>query len=145
MHEVTIRIRWRDIDNYGHVNNAVYLNYLEECRDRLVDDLFGSQQAWDFVLARVAIDYRSELTQADGEIRVRCGVSGFGTSSIRTWERIDKADGSLAAEAESVIVPTDPEGGGSRALTDAERVALQADIDADPSHDDRARGATSSG
>ena len=51
----------------------------------------------------------------------------------------------LVAEAESVIVPTDPEGGGSRALTDAERAALQADIDADPSHDGRARGATSSG
>jgi acyl-CoA thioester hydrolase len=130
MREVTIRIRWRDIDNYGHVNNAVYLNYLEECRDRLVEDLFGTDQAWDFVLARVAIDYRSELTQADGEIRVRCGVSGFGTSSIRTWERIDKGDGSLAAEAGSIIVPRDPATGGSRPLTEAEKQTLQTDIDA---------------
>ena len=53
MNEVTIPIRWRDMDAYGHVNNAVYLNYLEECRDRLVEDLFGTAEAWDFVLAHV--------------------------------------------------------------------------------------------
>ena len=130
MHEISIRIRWRDVDFYGHVNNAVYLNYLEECRDRLVDDLFGTDEAWDFVLARVAIDYRSELTQADGEVRVRCGVLGFGTSSVRTWERVEKRDGSLAAEAGSVIVPRDPVQGRSRPLTDAEKAILQVDIDA---------------
>ena len=60
MHEVTITIRWRDVDNYGHVNNAVYLTYLEECRDRLMESLFGTEEAWDFVLARVAIDYRNQ-------------------------------------------------------------------------------------
>jgi acyl-CoA thioester hydrolase len=99
MHEVRLRIRWRDIDSYGHVNNAVYLNYLEECRDRLVEDLFGSHEAWDFVLAHVGIDFRSELRQADGEVVVRCEVAGFGRSSIRTRERVEKADGTLAAEA----------------------------------------------
>ena len=130
MHEVSIPIRWRDVDAYQHVNNAVYLNYLEECRDRLVEDLFGTDHAWDFVLARVAIDYRSELRQTDQQVRVRCGVRGFGTSSIRTWERVEKVDGSLAAEAESVIVPRDPHEGGSRPLTDAERQLLQAEIDA---------------
>ena len=91
MHEVRLRIRWRDMDNYGHVNNAVYLNYLEECRDRLVEELFGADEAWDFVLAHVGIDFRNELTQADGEVLVRCEVAGFGRSSIRTRERIDKA------------------------------------------------------
>jgi acyl-CoA thioester hydrolase len=130
MHEISIPIRWRDVDNYGHVNNAVYLNYLEECRDRLVDDLFGTQESWDFVLARVAIDYRKELTQADGEVRVRCGVRGFGTSSVRTWERIERRDGSLAAEAESVIVPRDPNEARSRPLTEDEKAILQAEIDA---------------
>jgi acyl-CoA thioester hydrolase len=130
MHEVRLRIRWRDIDSYGHVNNAVYLNYLEECRDRLVEDLFGSHEAWDFVLAHVGIDFRSELRQADGEVVVRCEVAGFGRSSIRTRERIEKADGTLAAEAESVIVPRSPDEPSSRPLTDEERVVLQREIDA---------------
>ena len=130
MHEVRLRIRWRDIDSYGHVNNAVYLNYLEECRDRMVEDLFGSDEAWDFVLAHVGIDFRSELTQADGEVIVRCEVVGFGRSSVRTRERIEKADGTLAAEAESVIVPRSPKEPSSRALSDDERVVLQRAVDA---------------
>jgi len=33
VHEKRIEVRWRDVDNYGHVNNAVYLTYLEEVRD----------------------------------------------------------------------------------------------------------------
>ena len=129
MTEVRIRIRWRDMDNYGHVNNAVYLNYLEECRDRLVEALFGTADAWDFVLAHVGIDYRSQLTQADGEITVRCAVAGFGRSSIRTRETIVTDAGTVAAEAEAVIVPRAPGGTGSRTLTDEERVVLRAAVD----------------
>jgi acyl-CoA thioester hydrolase len=123
MAEVVVAIRWRDIDNYGHVNNAVYLNYLEECRDRLVEELFGAGEAWDFVLARVAIDFRAELTQADGEVLVRCEVAGFGRSSVRTRERIEKRDGTVSAEAESVIVPRVDDA--SRPLTDPEREVLR--------------------
>ena len=29
MHDKRIEVRWRDVDNYGHVNNAVYLTYFE--------------------------------------------------------------------------------------------------------------------
>jgi acyl-CoA thioester hydrolase len=126
--EVTIPIRWRDVDAYGHVNNAVFLTYLEEARDRLVESLFG-ERAWDFVIARVAIDYRSELNQSDREVVVRCGVTGFGTSSVRTAEQV-LADGRLSAEAESVIVARDPSTGRSRPLTDDERTTLEAAISA---------------
>ena len=128
--EITIRIRWRDMDAYGHVNNGVYLNYLEECRDRMVEALMGAENAWDFVLAHVGIDFRHELTQADGTITVRCAVVGFGRASVRTRESILKADGTVAADAEAVIVPRDRERGGSRPLTDTELVKLQAAIDA---------------
>lgn len=133
MHEIRIKIRWRDMDNYGHVNNAVYLNYLEEVRDAWVDRSLGAvSHTWDFVLARVGIDFRSELTQADGEILVRCRLAGIGRSSIRTKEEIVKAtDGTVAAEAESVIVPRDPETGSSRPLTDKERALLEAQLSAD--------------
>ena len=126
--EVRIPIRWRDVDAYGHVNNAVFLNYLEEARDRLVESLFG-EHAWDFVVARVAIDYRSELNQGDREAVVRCRVTGFGTSSVRTAEQVLAADGRLSAESESVVVARDPETGRSRPLTDEERTTLEAAID----------------
>jgi acyl-CoA thioester hydrolase len=123
--QIRIPIRWSDVDSLGHVNNAVYLNYLEEARDRLIGRLLG-EGAWDFVLARVAIDYRSELVQADDEVVVRCGVSGYGRSSIRTWERVEKRDGTLSAEAESVLVARDPKLQKSRPLTETETRALDA-------------------
>ncbi len=127
-HEVRIKIRWRDMDAYGHVNNAVYLNYLEECRDRLVEDLFG-KDAWDFVLVHVGIDYRRQLTQADDVITARCAVVSFGISSVQTVEQICLLDGTVVAEAGSVIVPRVPDKPESRALTDDERRVLQAEID----------------
>jgi acyl-CoA thioester hydrolase len=130
MTDVRIKIRWRDMDNYGHVNNAVYLNYLEECRDRMVEDLFGAGMAWDFVLAHVGIDYRNQLTQADGEITIRCEVVGFGTSSVRTRETILTDGGTVAAEAEAVIVPRAPDATHSRPLTDEERGILKDAVDA---------------
>jgi acyl-CoA thioester hydrolase len=132
MLERRIQIRWRDMDAYGHVNNGVYLNFLEEARDRWVQEVFGPvADTWDFVLARVAIDFRSELKQEDGEIVVGCRLDGFGRSSIRTREEIRKADGTVSAEAESVVVPRDPATGRSRPLTDEERAVLEAELSAD--------------
>ena len=128
-HEIRIAIRWRDVDAYQHVNNAVYLNYLEEARDRLVDDLFGSHAAWDFVLAHVGIDFRSELKQSDGEVVVSCQVASLGRASVRTSEQIRKLDGTLAAEAESVVVPLDRQTKRARPLTEEERKVLTAELE----------------
>lgn len=129
MHEVRIDIRWRDIDAYGHVNNAVYLNYLEEARDAWVQKVLGPlADTWDFVLARVAIDFRNELKQDDGAVVVRCSLDSLGRSSVRTREEVLKLDGSVSAEAASVIVARDPATGRSRALTDVERAALEAEL-----------------
>lgn len=132
MHATRIRIRWRDMDAYGHVNNGVYLTYLEECRDAWVQGLLGAADgSWDFVLAHIGIDYRRQLTQADGEIVVRCRLASIGRSSIATREEIATSDGTLAAEAGSVIVPRDPKADRSRPLTQHERELLQAELDRD--------------
>jgi acyl-CoA thioester hydrolase len=130
MLERRIEIRWRDLDAYGHVNNAVYLNYLEEARDAWVHEVLGKvTDTWDFVLARVAVDFKRELTQEDAAVLVRCSLDSFGRSSVRTREEIVKSDGTLSAVAESVIVPRDPKAGSSRPLTDEERSALERELD----------------
>ena len=70
-HEKRVEIRWSDVDAYMHVNNAVYATYLEECRDEWVDRVLGDAgDSWDFVLARVAIDFRRELRLEDEEVVV---------------------------------------------------------------------------
>jgi acyl-CoA thioester hydrolase len=126
-HEKRIEIRWRDIDAFRHVNNAVYATYLEECRDEWVARaLAGTGDLWDFVLARVAIDFRQELVQEDDVVLVSATLSRIGTSSLTLREEIRKLDGTLSAEAEAVLVARDRETGRSRPLTDAEREALEA-------------------
>jgi len=129
MTQVTIPIRWRDVDNYGHVNNAVYLTYLEEARDRWVRETLGPEV--DFVIVRIAIDYRRELSQDDDEVTVACDGVGYGTSSIRTAEEIVAKAGWIAAASESVIVAHDAGARSSRPLTDAERETLDRVIGAD--------------
>lgn len=32
MHEVSVPVRWGDMDAYQHVNNTVYFRYMEQCR-----------------------------------------------------------------------------------------------------------------
>ena len=37
MHTISFRVRTYECDAYGHVNNAVYLNYLEFARDQYLE------------------------------------------------------------------------------------------------------------
>lgn len=125
-HEKQIEVRWSDLDAYGHVNHVVYLTYLEEARDEWLGRTLGDPgEVWSFVVARVAIDYRRELTLADDVVLARCALADVGASSIRTREQIVTLTGELSAEAEAVLVARNPETGRSRALTDTERTALQ--------------------
>jgi acyl-CoA thioester hydrolase len=125
VHEKEIEIRWRDMDAYGHVNNAVYLTYLEEVRDEWLTLALGPDgSAWDYVLARVEIDFRRELTQGDDRVLARCRLESLGTSSLRTREELSTPEGEVAAEGLAVLVARDRESGRSRALTERERTAL---------------------
>ena len=126
VHEKRIEIRWRDMDAFRHVNNAAYLTYLEECRDEWAELALGEAgDLWGFVLARVAIDYRRELTQEDDGVVVSCRLVGIGTSSVRLREEIRTEGGALSAESEAVLVARDAETGRSRPLTAAEREAFE--------------------
>ena len=103
------RVRFRDCDSMGHVNNAVYLTYLEEARI----DVVGSLSA--FILARVEIDFRDEL-RAGEEIEVGTRVGRIGTKSFDLEHEI-RVDERLVAEAKSVLVAYDYELGASIPLS----------------------------
>ena len=122
--ERRVEIRWADLDSSRHVNNAVYLSYLEQVRTAWLEETLGSRALVDeFVLAHIEIDFRRELTIDDEAALARCTLARVGTSSIRTSEEISTLHGELAARAEAVMVARD-ESGRPRALTDAERLAL---------------------
>lgn len=130
MHEKRMEIRWRDVDAYQHVNNSVYLTYLEEVRDEWFERTVGAAEgAGDFVLARVAIDYRRELTLADDAVVSSCSVVRYGNSSITTREEIRAAEGWLAAESESVMVAHDATTRRSRTLSPNEKAVLDRELE----------------
>ena len=129
MHEKRIEVRWRDVDNYGHVNNAVYLTYLEEVRDEwLARTLRDDEAVWDYVVARVEIDFRREVRQADDDVIATCRLERIGTSSVRTREQIHTAAGTLAADASAVLVARDRTAGTSRPIAPAERAAFEREL-----------------
>ena len=105
------RVRFRDCDSMGHVNNAVYSTYLEEARI----DVVGSLDA--FILARVELDFRAEL-HAGEEIETRTRVGRIGTKSFDLEHEIRSGE-RLVAEAKSVLVAYDYEAGASVPLSPA--------------------------
>ncbi len=68
-HQYAIQVRWGDMDALGHVNNAVYLTYLEQAR---VDYTRRELKLWDgaagkigLIMARVEIDFKLPLFAGD--------------------------------------------------------------------------------
>jgi acyl-CoA thioester hydrolase len=130
MHERRIEIRWSDQDAYAHVYHPVYLTYMEAARDHWFGRVFElNSRVWDYVVARVTIDYRGALELADGAAVIRCQLLRIGRSSFTTREQVLAPDGRTASEAEVVIVAWDPSAGASRPLSDAERGALERELE----------------
>jgi acyl-CoA thioester hydrolase len=110
------RVRFRDCDSMGHVNNAVYSTYLEQARIGILGDLEP------FILARVEIDFRAEL-RAGEHVEVRSRCSRVGTKSF-DLEHVIAADGRVVAEAKSVLVSYDYARGESVPVPDRLRERL---------------------
>lgn len=126
--QTRVTVRWSDEDGFGHVNNAAFLTYAEEGRDRLLTAVLGGASVWDLVLVRIEIDYRAEVTHRDEEVLLDTAVTGLGRSSVRTTELVSKRDGTVAAQVSSVSVARDRGTGRSRPWTDDERAALAAEL-----------------
>jgi acyl-CoA thioester hydrolase len=104
-----VQVRFSDTDALGHVNNAVYLSYLESARVDYLRELLGAKKIEELgvIIARVEIDYKSPAFHHE-TLRVGCRVEEIGGSSIRMDYRIeDKASGRLVALAKSVLVAYD--------------------------------------
>ena len=100
-----VQLRFADVDAMNHVNNAVFVTFLELARMRLWHEhlgFSGSARDIPFIVARVSVDYRSPIGLED-TVRVGLGVKDIGRTSFTFGYGIE-ASGRLAAEAESVQV-----------------------------------------
>lgn len=97
--------RFSDLDPLGHVNNVVFLDYLQEARIRAFlqinyTEFFKISQ----VMVHQSIDFRRPIIYSTEALMIETWVSSIGNTSYRMKYRILNEAGELAAEAESVMV-----------------------------------------
>ena len=101
-----IEPRFRDADAFGHINNAVYVTYLEVARQAYWRKLAGADDYANvpFILAHVTCDFRSEaLIREVLEVRMRC--PWIGRKSFAFEYRIrERGTGRLVVEATTIQV-----------------------------------------
>jgi len=114
------RVRFRDCDSLGHVNNAVYLTYLEEARVDLRNE-FGFDWT-QMILARCEIDFRDQVSVGE-VVEVIMWPTRVGNKSFDLAYELKVGD-RLVAEAKTVLVAFDYERGESVPLRDDWRKLL---------------------
>ncbi len=109
-HRTTLQVRFRDIDAFGHVNNAVFFSYVEQARIRYLLEVLDTAEPFDrlpLILARVELDYRSPIFFGD-EVVVETRVDRIGQSSIAMSHRMTAgSDERLVGDVQSVLVTYD--------------------------------------
>ncbi|WP_081135436.1 MULTISPECIES: acyl-CoA thioesterase [unclassified Halomonas] len=108
---VTMRVRGYHLDGYGHVNNARYLEFMEEGRwaffdehPQLMKQLHQAKRA--FVVVNLNIDYRAAALQGD-DLTVQTGIIDVSERSALCHHRIVRQDGSVVAQADLTFVLLD--------------------------------------
>ena len=119
--------RFRDTDAMGHINNAVYITYLEVARQEYWRNLdsAGDYKRVPFILAHVECDLRSEaLVSETLVLAIRCGWIG-GKSFGFEYQIREPSSGRLVVEAKTVQVCYDYARKQSIPMPDALRAALE--------------------
>jgi acyl-CoA thioester hydrolase len=124
-YEHEIEVRFRDCDLLGHVNNAVYLSYLEQARVGYWQRLSGSSDVpRSFILARAECDFRVPVTLGD-RLLVRVAVASVGrTSFILDYQLLNTRTRQVVATARTVQVMYDYSAGRSVPISPEIRARL---------------------
>ena len=113
-----MEVRFRDLDALGHVNNAVYLTYMESARIAYWLQVTGRTDlhGMDMILARAEVDFRAPLQYRDRiEVGVRC-ASMKRSSLVLEHEIVRVPDRLVVAMARKVLVHYDYAAGRSTPL-----------------------------
>lgn len=121
---VRIKVRGYHEDRFGHINNARYLELLEEARwahleERGLDRAFFKKHAMFPVLVRLSISYRRPASAGD-ELEVTAHVVGAGRRKVVIAQEAFFAEsGEVCVEAEAVAVFLDEKTGRPVPLSDS--------------------------
>lgn len=113
-YEIEVAVRTYELDMLGHVNNAVYLNWLEQGRLSAMEGAGYAvrtlSQDWLTNIVRAEVDFRRPVHYGDAVI-VTTGLERVGTSSFTLASEILRLpDREVVAEAKAVLVWLDETG-----------------------------------
>lgn len=104
-------VTFSDLDAFGHVNNAVYLTYLENARIGYMREVLGIESLEDLlvIVAKVNIDFRSRASLGE-VLEIGARVSRIGTKSFDLDHEVRGPDARLVAAASTTLVTFDYRG-----------------------------------
>jgi acyl-CoA thioester hydrolase len=109
-HRTSLQVRFRDIDAFGHVNNAVYFSFIELARIRYLLDVLQPDVPFDrlpLILARVELDFRSPIEFGE-DVTVETRVDRIGRTSFGMSHRMTAgAEARLVGDVKTVLVTYD--------------------------------------
>ncbi|MFF1632868.1 acyl-CoA thioesterase [Leifsonia sp. NPDC058248] len=139
---VPIRLRWSDLDAYGHVNNAEMLRLLEEARiiafwvtDDAEEPVGGSTAVLDgrpgadtlTLIARQEIEYLAPIPYLRQPLDVQLWLGRLGGASLEVCYEVRSPQGTepeiLYSRAATTIVLVDAATEKPRRINDRERAA----------------------
>lgn len=106
-------VEFRDLDALGHVNNAVYLSYVESARLAYMQDVLGPLELEELgIVAEARLAFRAPSFLGE-TLSIGMRVAGIGSKSIRFEFEIRGDDGRLVADGSTVHVAFDHTTGSS--------------------------------
>jgi acyl-CoA thioester hydrolase len=106
-HTFSQDVAFRDLDGLGHVNNAVYLSYVESARLAYMQEVLGPLELEELgIVADVKISFRSPAALGE-TLEVGHRVSRVGETSLLFDFEVRGGDGRLVAEGSTVHVAFD--------------------------------------
>ncbi|WNO74505.1 MULTISPECIES: acyl-CoA thioesterase [unclassified Streptomyces] len=134
-HIYSCPLRWSDMDAFGHVNNVVFLRYLEEARIDFMFRLAPGDGSPSFsggsVVARHEIDYVRPLVHRHEPVVVESWVTKISAASLTIAYEVKDAEGAsqVYVRASTIVVPYNLEAGRPRRITAEEKSYLQKYLD----------------
>lgn len=100
-------VEFRDLDALAHVNNAVYLSYVESARLGYMQNVLGPLELEELgIVAEVRIAFRSPAFLGE-TLEIGTRVAEIGAKSFRFEFEIHGEDGRLVADGSTVHVAFD--------------------------------------
>lgn len=119
--EHTVQLRWSDYDAMQHVNNVVYLEYMQDARVGLIEAMGISRTSLQSVghfVVRNEIDYMQPIEMSTTSIVVRVWLERIGGASYNVAYEFVDSSGNLYARAKTVMVTVDMSTGGVIRISD---------------------------